>query len=76
MVPVSKDGNYVWISILSHSDGNKSIAYYKRVYRGNHKGNCYRFYKKYANRVVRRYKGELHSGGSYKKCFDYWWTVD
>lgn len=51
-------------------------VYYKKTYRGNHKGSRYKFYKKYANRVVRRYKGEIGNGGNYKKCFDYWWTVD
>lgn len=51
--------------------------YYKRCYRGNHKGNRYSLYKKYANRCVRRYKGEIHNkGNQYRKIFDYWWTVD
>ena len=77
--------------------------YYKRCYRGNHKGSRYKFYKQYANKKVRRYgngviepvdwdgdsdywdyifypynkhDGELKNGGSYKKVFDYWWTVD
>lgn len=50
--------------------------YYKRLYRGNHKNNRYAYYKKHVNRVVRRYKEEIHKGGSYKKCLDYWWTVD
>lgn len=52
-------------------------VYYRRTYRGNHKGNRYSFYKKYSNRCVRRYKGEIHSkGNQYRKIFDYWWTVD
>lgn len=51
--------------------------YYKRCYRGNHNGNRYSLYKKYANRRVRRYKGEIHNiGNQYRKIFDYWWTVD
>jgi hypothetical protein len=68
--------------------------YYKRLYRNNHKGGRHKFYKKYANRVVRNYAfgiydefddnlitydrthGQLKNGGSYKKVFDYWWTVD
>lgn len=51
--------------------------YYKRYYRDNHKGGRYKFYKKYANRCVRRYKGEIHiKGNHYRKIFDYWWTVD
>lgn len=79
-------------------------SYYKRLYRGNHKTNRYKYYKKYSNKSVRRYglgsmiesidwyggndyydfiiyggnkhHGELKNGGSYKKVFDYWWTVD
>lgn len=51
--------------------------YYKRCYRDNHKGGRYKFYKKYSNRCVRRYKREIHSkGNQYRKIFDYWWTVD
>lgn len=51
--------------------------YYKRCYRDNHKGGRYKYYKKYSNRCVRRYKGEIHSKGKqYRKLFDYWWIVD
>lgn len=51
--------------------------YYKRLYRANHKGSRYSFYKKYANRCVRRYKGEIHKNGNqFRKIFDYWWAVD
>lgn len=50
--------------------------YYKRYYRANHRGSRYSYYKKHANRQVRRYKDSILRGGAYKKCFDYWWTVD
>ena len=50
-------------------------VFYRRTYRGNHKGNRYTYYKKYSNKKVRRYKGGIHSGGNYKKIFDYWYTV-
>lgn len=51
--------------------------YYKRCYRDNHKGGRYKYYKKYSNRCVRGYKGEIHSkGNQYRKIFDYWYTVD
>lgn len=50
--------------------------YYKRYYRYNHKGSRYSFYKKYANRQIRQHKDNIVRGGSYKKCFDYWWTVN
>ena len=51
--------------------------YYKRNYRDNHRCGRYKYYKKYANRCVRKYQGEIHNkGNQYKKIFDYWWTVD
>lgn len=50
--------------------------YYRRFYRGNHNGNRYRYYKKYANHCVRNYDGVIPDGSGYKKVFDYWWTVD
>jgi hypothetical protein len=37
--------------------------------------NRVRFYKKYSNRKVRRYKGEIGNGNHYRKIFDYWWTL-
>lgn len=65
----------IWISRQGYIENPK--PYYKRYYRGNHKGNRYSFYKKYANRCVRKYKGEIHNkGNQYRKIFDYWWTVD
>lgn len=47
--------------------------YYKKFYYGE---NCKRRYKKISNKHVRRYKGEIHSGGMYRKVFDYKWSVD
>lgn len=78
VVPRDKNRNNLWISksFPEWSDEEKDVAYYQRYYRGNHNGSRYQFYKKYANRVVRRYKGEIHKGSSYKRCFDYWWEVD
>jgi hypothetical protein len=43
--------------------------YYKRTYYNS------RYYKRYANRVARRYKGEIHRGNAYRKIFDYRWAV-
>ena len=68
-IPVDEDG--CW-----NFDDPIGTVYYRRTYKGNHKRNKYTYYKKYSNRKVRRYKGEIHRGGSYKKVFDYWWTVD
>ena len=64
----------IWVSGEGYVENPK--PYYKRYYRANHKGSRYSFYKKYSNRRVRRRKNNTYSGGSYKKCFDYWWTVD
>lgn len=50
--------------------------YYKRCYRDKHGNGRYGYFKNYANRVVRRHNKEIYNGGSYKKLFDYWWTVD
>ena len=67
--------NEIWIRGQGYVENPK--PYYKRCYRGNHKGNRYSLYKKYANRCIRRYKGEIHNkGNQYRKIFDYWWNVD
>lgn len=64
----------IWINGYGFIDNPK--PYYKKLYRDNHKGGRYKYYKKYSNRQVRRYKGELHGkGNQYRKIFDYWWEV-
>lgn len=69
-MPVDENGRW-------NFDDPVGTVYYRRTYRGNHKGNRYSFYKKYSNRCVRGYKGKIHSkGNQYRKIFDYWWTVD
>lgn len=45
--------------------------YYKRCYIGSRT----KYFKKYSNKKVRRYKGELQNGNSYRKVFDLWWNV-
>ncbi len=66
-MPVDEDGKW-------NFDDPIGTVYYRRTYKGNHKKNRYKFYKKYANGIVRRYKGEISNGCAYKKCFDkYWW---
>lgn len=50
--------------------------YYKRCYRGNHKGNRYQWCKRYSNRIIRNYGDEIHRGAAYKRLYDYWWIVD
>jgi hypothetical protein len=64
----------IWIKGYGYIENPK--PYYKRWYRNNHKNGRYKYYKKYANHVVRRYGGEIHNGCCYKKIFDYWWAVD
>lgn len=63
-MPIDKDGHW-------NFDDPVGTIYYKKNYRGNHKGSRYKFYKKYSNRVVRRHKGEIGNGCAYKKYFDY-----
>ncbi len=46
--------------------------YYRRYWRGSR----FKEWRDISNRKVRRYKGDIHNGGFYKKIFDYWWTVD
>ena len=52
------------------------VVFYKRQYRAKRKRNRYVYYKKYSNKCVRRYKGEIHRGNMYRRIFDYWYTVD
>lgn len=33
------------------------------------------YYKNQSNRKVRRYNGEIHNGNSYRKLYEYWWTL-
>lgn len=74
--PMDRDGNYIWRSKFYGERSNKDIAYYKRQYHSCRRSNRYKFYKKYSNRIVRRYKSDLKNGGNYRRCFDYWWTID
>ena len=50
-------------------------AFYRRYWRGGH-NNRFRYWRRVSNRKVRRYKGDVHSGGFYRKISAYWWTVD
>lgn len=52
------------------------IARYKRCWlsKKGH-GNLAGYYKKMANRAVRRDKTIIHRGCSYKKVYDYWWKI-
>ncbi len=68
-MPVDENGEW-------NFDDPVGTVYYRRTYKGNHKKNRYKFYKNYSNRIVRRYRGEVGNGCAYKRCFDYWWTVD
>jgi hypothetical protein len=65
--PVTKD---TWIDYKA-----VELPYYKRLYKGNHHGSRYKFYKKYSNKVIRRSENVPNYGG-YKKCYEYWFNVD
>ena len=34
-----------------------------------------KYYKNQANRAVRRYKENLPDKGSYKRVYEYWWSI-
>lgn len=38
--------------------------------------DCDKFGKKYANRVIRQFKGNIPSGGFFKKLFDKYYICD
>lgn len=52
------------------------IARYKRCWlsKKGH-GNLAGYYKKMANRAVRKDKNIIHRGCFYKKVYDYWWKI-
>lgn len=49
--------------------GYKSSIGYKN-------SNRQTFWKAYSNRKIRRYKGDVRKGNSYRRHFDYAWEVD
>jgi hypothetical protein len=38
-------------------------------------GKHSRYYKIQSRKAFRRFKGEVISGGFYKKTYDYWWKI-
>lgn len=60
--PVNKNGYY---------DSDNPV-YFKRFYLSR----CITsYYKRQANKAVRRYKGDISNGCNYKKIFEYVWSV-
>lgn len=52
---------------------NKSFL--KRLYRSRRAGSRTAWYLKCCNQRVRHYKGDIISGGYYRKLADYWWLI-
>lgn len=51
--------------------------YYKRFYRSKKsRYSYYSYLKKYSNKKIRQYKGEISNGNYCKKIYDFWWNVD
>lgn len=64
--PVNQDGYY----------DPENPVYYKRFYLSkNGRGCITSYYKRQANKAVRRYKGDISKGCNYKKIFEYAWSV-
>ena len=51
------------------------IELQKPYYQRNYRGHRSKWIKKQCNRSVRRYKGKIPNGGSYKKIDDFWWEM-
>lgn len=59
-----------------HTEIPENITHYERYYRANHaRTSCNRYFKKYSNKVVRRYNKGISGKTGYKKVFDLWWTI-
>lgn len=68
MVDERRDENGEWVPLEK--------PYAVKTNKSKH-ATRYRYFKNYSNRVIRRAKlDDIADGGSYKKMFDYWWTVD
>lgn len=48
----------------------------KKMYNNGYRSKMSSYCKKLTNRKVRRYKGEIHKGGNYRRVFDMWWELD
>lgn len=57
-----------------YEDVSLKKPYYKRFYRS--KQTRYSYFKKYSNKIIRQYKGEIPNGNYCKRIYDYWWNVD
>lgn len=66
-------GGALYMDETTH--GSIKKPYYRRYWRGDH-NNRFKYWLKASNRKVRRYKGDIHNGGFYRKIFDYWQRVD
>ena len=52
-----------------------NTKYVKRSYAENHAPGDWGYYKHHANKAVRRFRGTIPNGCSYKKLYDLWWSV-
>lgn len=63
--------DYIWVK---HEIQDRKVPYYKRL-TPNHGGRKQRYHKKQANKHVRHYDDVIPNGGSYKKVYDYKWSI-
>ena len=68
-----KSAMYGGAVLVDREAGKKPFC--RRGWRGSH-NNRFKYWLKVSNRKVRRYKGDVHSGGFCRRISDYWWTVD
>jgi len=62
---------YCWFPSPVYWKEKDGKRFLKRYYRST----CAKFIKRQASKAARRYRDELSYGSSYKKTYDFWWTL-
>lgn len=63
-LPMNKFGRW--------ADESEEVVYYMRVWR---KERSSKYIKRQCNHKVRRYKGEISRGNSYRRLAEFWWEM-
>lgn len=76
---LSNISGYPTPSVLVTEKWDKELKKYvpvnKPYYTRRYIGSRTKYFKKYSNKRVRQYKGDIKSGNSYRKVYDYWWEI-
>ena len=70
-----KFNHYIhWVSWISSSGKLGSIHYDNDHHYFKHHSYSNKYSRRVAERMVRKYKGEISNGSNYKKIYDYQWS--